>query len=83
MLHIVRQHYLAVASRLEHARQWEVLAKVKGVRRKAESEGRWRQNSAPTNRNHIRQGMRVRMQLNSKPSNCTESCNFFMAWVFS
>ena len=32
----------------------KVIAKAKGVRREAESEGRRRQNSGPTNRNHVR-----------------------------
>ena len=32
----------------------KVIAKVKGVHREVESEGRWRQISGLTNRNHIR-----------------------------
>ena len=32
----------------------KVIAKAKGVRREKESEGRRRQNSDPTNRNHVR-----------------------------
>ena len=32
----------------------KVIAKAKGVRCEAESEGRQRQNSDPTNRNHVR-----------------------------
>ena len=39
-----------------------------------ESEGRSRQISGLTNRNHIRLYMRVRLHNKSKPNNYTESC---------
>jgi len=51
-----------------------VIAKAKGVPREEESEGRRRQNPAPTNRNHIRRYMGVRLLLKPKPDSCTEPC---------
>ena len=47
-------------------------AKTKGVHRKAESEGRWRQISGLTNRNHIRLCAGVRSPYRPKPNNYTE-----------
>ena len=47
------------------------IAKAKGVRGDAESEGRWRQISGPTNRNRIRQALRIRLHDKSK-SNCQD-----------
>ena len=59
----------------------KVIAKAKGVRRAAESEGRWRQNSDPTNRNHVRLPARVRLPNKPKPNNCTESFAVDMAGI--
>jgi hypothetical protein len=51
----------------------KVIAKAKGVHRAGESEGRRRQNAAPTNRNPVRPQARVRLQAEPKPKSCTES----------
>ena len=59
----------------------KVIAKAKGVRREAESEGRRRQNSGPTNRNHVRPRARVRLPYKSKPKSCTESLAVNMAGI--
>ena len=59
----------------------KVIAKAKGVRREAESEGRRRQNSDPTNRNHVRPRARVRLPVEPKPNNCTESLEVDMAGI--
>ena len=56
-------------------------AKAKGVRREAESEGRRRQNSGPTNRNHVRPQAWARLQRKSKPNSCTESLVVNMAGI--
>ncbi len=47
-----------------------------------ESEGRWRQNSGLTNRNHIRLSTGVRLQYKPKPNNCTELCIVNMADIW-
>ena len=47
-------------------------AKTKGVHRKVESEGRWRQISGLTNRNHIRLQLRIRLQNKLKSNNYSE-----------
>ena len=57
------------------------IAKGKGVRCEAESEGRWRQNSDPTNRNHVRSEARVRLRHKLKPNSCTESLTVNMAGI--
>lgn len=49
------------------------IAKAKGVVREDESEGRRRQISGLTNRNHIRPHMRARLRIKSKPNDYTES----------
>ena len=59
----------------------KVIAKTKGVHREVESEGRWRQNSDPTNRNHVRLSARVRLPMKPKPNNCTESTVVNMAGI--
>ena len=51
----------------------KVIAKAKGVHREVESEGRRRQSSDPTNRNHVRPQARVRLLCKPKPNRCTES----------
>ena len=47
-------------------------AKTKGVHREVESEGRWRQISGLTNRNHIRLWLRIRLPNKSKSNNYSE-----------
>ena len=47
-------------------------AKTKGVHREVESEGRWRQISGLTNRNHIRLQLRIRLRNKSKSNNYSE-----------
>ena len=47
-------------------------AKTKGVRRETESEGRWRQISGLTNRNHIRLQLGIRLQYKPKSNNYSE-----------
>ena len=47
-------------------------AKTKGVQREVESEGRWRQISGLTNRNHIRLQLRIRLHNKSKSNNYSE-----------
>ena len=47
-------------------------AKTKGVHREVESEGRWRQISGLTNRNHIRLWLRIRLHNKSKSNNYSE-----------
>ena len=59
----------------------KVIAKAKGVRREAESEGRRRQNSDPTNRNHVRPEARVRLHHKPKPNSYTESLTVNMAGI--
>ena len=59
----------------------KVIAKAKGVRREAESEGRRRQSSGPTHRNHVRLQSRERLQDKSKPNGCTESLAVDMAGI--
>ena len=49
------------------------IAKAKGDRREAESEGRRRQSSGPTNRNLVRPQMRVRLHAELKLHSYTES----------
>ena len=51
------------------------IAKAKGVRGDAESEGRWRQISGPTNRNRIRQALRIRLRHKPKSNGYTESAH--------
>ena len=48
------------------------IAKTKGVVGDHESEGRWRQISGLTNRNHIRLQLRIRLQHKSKSNNYSE-----------
>ena len=48
------------------------IAKTKGVHREVESEGRWRQISGLTNRNHIRLQLRIRLQHKLKSNNYSE-----------
>ena len=48
------------------------IAQGKGVHREVESEGSRRQTSGLTNRNHIRQQLRVRLQIKPKPNNYPE-----------
>ena len=59
----------------------KVIAKAKGVRCEAESEGRQRQSSGPTNRNHVRLQARVRLQSKLKPNSCTELLAVNMAGI--
>ena len=47
-------------------------AKTKDVHREVESEGRWRQISGLTNRNHIRLQLRIRLHNKSKSNNYSE-----------
>ena len=47
-------------------------AKTKGVHREVESEGRWRQNSGLTNRNHMRLWLRIRLRNKPKSNNYSE-----------
>ena len=47
-------------------------AKDKGVHREVESEGRWRQISGLTNRNHIRLLLRIRLHHKPKSNNYSE-----------
>ena len=47
-------------------------AKTKGVHREVESEGRWRQNSGLTNRNHMRLRLRIRLRNKPKSNNYSE-----------
>ena len=47
-------------------------AKTKGVVGDCESEGRWRQISGLTNRNHIRLWLRIRLHNKSKSNNYSE-----------
>lgn len=47
-------------------------AKTKGVHREVESEGRWRQISGLTNRNHIRLKLRIRLHIKLKSNNYSE-----------
>ena len=51
----------------------KVIAKAKGVRCEAESEGRRRQSSDPTNGNHVKPQVRARQLYKQKPNSCTES----------
>ena len=48
------------------------IAKTKGVHREVESEGRWRQISGLTNRNHIRLQLRIRLHIKPKSNNYSE-----------
>ena len=48
------------------------IAKTKGVVGDYESEGRWRQISGLTNRNHIRLQLRIRLQIKLKSNNYSE-----------
>ena len=48
------------------------IAKTKGVHREVESEGRWRQISGLTNRNHIRLWLRIRLPNKLKSNNYSE-----------
>ena len=48
------------------------IAKTKGVHREVESEGRWRQISGLTNRNHIRLQLRIRLHYKLKSNNYSE-----------
>ena len=48
-------------------------AKTKGVHCEVESEGRWRQISGLTNRNHIRLQLRIRLHNKPKSNNYSES----------
>ena len=48
------------------------IAKTKGVHREVESEGRWRQISGLTNRNHIRLQLRIRLLHKLKSNNYSE-----------
>ena len=48
------------------------IAKTKGVVGDCESEGRWRQISGLTNRNHIRLQLRIRLQYKLKSNNYSE-----------
>ena len=48
------------------------IANIKGVHREVESEGRWRQISGLTNRNHIRLQLRIRLQHKLKSNNYSE-----------
>ena len=48
------------------------IAESKGVHREVESEGRWRQISGLTNRNHIRLQLRIRLQDKLKSNNYSE-----------
>ena len=48
------------------------IAKTKGVVGDRESEGRWRQISGLTNRNHIRPQLRIRLQTKLKSNNYSE-----------
>ena len=59
----------------------KVIAKAKGVHREMESEGRRRQSSGPTNRNHVRPQARVRLHAEPKPNSCTESLAVNMAGI--
>ena len=59
----------------------KVIAKTKGVRCETESEGRQRQNSGPTNRNHDRPQARVRLLDKLKPKSCTEPFAVNMAGI--
>jgi len=43
------------------------VSRGQGYRREAESEGSRRKNAAPMNRNHMRQGMWVRLRCNQSP----------------
>ena len=47
-------------------------AKTKGVHCEVESEGRWRQISGLTNRNHIRLQLGIRLQIKPKSNNYSE-----------
>ena len=47
-------------------------AKTKGVHREVESEGRWRQISGLTNRNHIRLQLGIRLHYKPKSNNYSE-----------
>ena len=71
----------SIRSSPERSRQRQALAKGKGVQSKVESGGSRRYNSTPTNRNHIRQGMRVRLPMKPEPERYTESCNVNMAVI--
>ena len=51
------------------------IAKAKGVRGDEESKGRRRQISGPTNRNRIRQALRIRLPVKPKSNSYTESAN--------
>ena len=59
----------------------KVIAKAKGVCREAESEGRRRQNSSPTYKNHVRPQARVRLPDKPKSKSCTESLAVNMAGI--
>jgi hypothetical protein len=48
------------------------IAKTKGVYREVKSEGRWRQISGLTNRNHIRPQLRIRLHTKLKSNNYSE-----------
>ena len=48
------------------------IAKTKGVHCEVESEGRWRQISGLTNRNHIRLQLRIRLRPKPKSNNYSE-----------
>ena len=48
------------------------IAKTKGVHCEVESEGRWRQISGLTNRNHIRLQLRIRLRFKLKSNNYSE-----------
>ena len=55
------------------------IAKGKGVHREVESEGSPRQTLGLTNRNHIRQGRRIRLPHKLKSNNYTEYVNVDVA----
>ena len=55
------------------------VAKAKGVVREDESEGRRRQISGLTNRNHIRRKLRIRLPNKSKSNNYSELTRVYVA----
>ena len=59
----------------------KVIAKAKGVRCEAGYEGRQWQNSAPTNRSHVKPQARVRPLNKPKPDSCTESFELNMVGI--
>ena len=57
-------------------------AKTKGVHREVESEGRWRQNSGLTNRNHMRLRLRIRLRNKPKSNNYSELTVVYVADIW-